>query len=264
MRGDRLGFAAVFSAVAPPPHQHRRSHSETTLNLWNRKPTAQGAKSESPLKKWPGLWKRSVNRGIGNFKLDFSNYHSEIALKENWQECGGKRHFHKRVSLLTAKQSLSQAREGADFTKTPVFLEVIEICLYLLALGTQKMMGVFMIHHQIRGALVLSSTENASQQIQPVFILENKSRSALRFSVQRRGAAPLFHPSEQRECVQVKDVPQITQHFGQPTQCHHHHILLLHLQHTQKAVKLWIPLSRHQVPKPTHLTLTNLCVKQGL
>lgn len=80
-------------------------------------------------------------------------------------------------------------------------------------------MGVFIIHYQVGGALVLSPTGNASLQTQPVFlnegfVLENKSSSALRFSVQRRGAAPLFHPSEQRECVQVKDVPQITQHFG--------------------------------------------------
>lgn len=71
-----------------------------------------------------------------------------------------------------------------------------------------------MIHYQIRGALVLSSTGNAAIQVQPVFVLEKENCSALRFSAQRRGTAPLFHPSEQRECVQVKDVPQITQNFG--------------------------------------------------
>lgn len=110
MKRDRLGFAAVFTVVAPPPHQDTRSHSETSLSLLNKKPISQSAKSESPLKKWPALWKRSVNRGIGNFKLDFPNYHFEIALKENWQECGRKRHLHIKEPPLArlGKEQFSQ------------------------------------------------------------------------------------------------------------------------------------------------------------
>lgn len=193
-----LGFSTAFQSVALPAEENR-CHFEPPLNLWVVNLMLRVAEGESPLREWPGLWRRSVSGGVGKLKHGFPNYFSEIALEENCQEeCRGWKCITCKIIFHDSKAAppftgLEEEQVSQNFS-----IHESQRDLPLPApTGNPKIGRVLTIRLQNRRAVVFTFTGNVSVQVQPAFlnkgfVLKNKSCTSLQSSA---------HSAEERSSV---------------------------------------------------------------